>query len=178
MKYMAMAGMLVVGIILGSVARPFERTMAQDSAPSSQIGVMSLNTSDQDIEMMRRDLRARKQQIIGENLRLNDAEAEKFWPLYHHYADDLKEIYNEKFRLLKQYDENWGSMSDQDALIYIRRWLEMDEKAQALRLEYVPKINQVLTGKKLATFFQLERRVNLMIEVQLASQIPLAQGKN
>ncbi len=75
------------------------------------------------------------------------------------------------------YAAMWGNMSDQDALIYIRRWLEVDEKGQALRLSYVPSVSQVLPGKKAATFFQLDRRISMMIDVQLSSQIPLADSK-
>jgi hypothetical protein len=71
----------------------------------------------------------------------------------------------------------WGNMSGQDALIYIRRWLEVDQKVQELRLKYVPVVSQVLPGKKTATFFQLDRRFSTMMDVQLFSQIPLAQGK-
>ena len=76
---------------------------------------------------MRQDLRAKKQQIIGENLLLSDAEAEKIWPIYYHYSDDLKQLSDERFALLKNYAETWGDMSDQDALIYVRRWLELDQ---------------------------------------------------
>jgi hypothetical protein len=68
-------------------------------------------------------------------------------------------------------------MTDQDALIYVRRSMEVDAQAQALRLKYVPVINQVLPGKKAATFFQLERKLCLMVDLQLFSQIPLASTK-
>jgi len=138
---------------------------------------MGQTTSEQDIELMRQDLRNKKRQIIAENLPLSDAEAEKFWPIYQHYTDDLKQINNEKYVLLKNYAQSWGDMSNQDALIYIRRWLEVDQKAQELRSQYVPVVSQVLTGKGTATFFQLDRRITMMMDVQLASQIPLVQGK-
>jgi hypothetical protein len=46
-----------------------------------------------------------------------------------------------------------------------------------LRLKYVPVMNQILPGKKAATFFQLERRLCLMVDLQLFSQIPLAHAK-
>ena len=52
-----------------------------------------------------------------------------------------------------------------------------DADAQALRLKYVPVMNQILPGKKAATFFQLERRQCLMVDLQLFSQIPLAHEK-
>ena len=48
---------------------------------------------------------------------------------------------------------------------------------QELRFRYVPIVSQVLTGKKTATFFQLDRRISKMMDVQLSSQIPLVQGK-
>jgi hypothetical protein len=55
--------------------------------------------------------------------------------------------------------------------------LEVDAAAQALRLKYVPVVNQILPGKKAASFFQLERRLCLMVDLQLYSQIPLAHEK-
>ena len=69
-------------------------------------------------------------------------------------------------------------MTDQDALIYVRSWLESDGQAQALRLKYVPVVSQVLPGRKAATFFQLDRRLNMMIDLQLFSQIPLVHAKD
>jgi len=171
-----LAGMLLGSLCVLTLARPYEKTQAQESSSQSSL-VMGQTTSEQDIELMRQDLRNKKRQIIAENLPLSDAEAEKFWPIYQHYTDDLKQINNEKYVLLKNYAQSWGDMSNQDALIYIRRWLEVDQKAQELRSQYVPVVSQVLTGKGTATFFQLDRRITMMMDVQLASQIPLVQGK-
>ena len=68
-------------------------------------------------------------------------------------------------------------MTDYDALIYVRRWLEIDAEAQALRMKYVPVVTRVLPGRKTATFFQLDRRLSMMVDLQLFSQIPLAHPK-
>jgi hypothetical protein len=76
--------------------------------------------------------------------------------------------------LLKDYAQSWGNMSN--ALIYIRRWLKVDQQVQELRSKYVPVVSEVLTGKGTATFFQLDRRISTMMDIQLASQIPLVQG--
>jgi hypothetical protein len=103
--------------------------------------------------------------------------AEKFWPIYNHYVKDLQVVNNQKYALLKQYAEMWATMSDQDAMIYVRHWLEVDGQAQALRLKYVPTVSQVLPGRKAATFFQLDRRLNMIIDLQLFGQIPLAHVK-
>ena len=139
--------------------------------------VINPTVTDQDIALLRQDIRAMKMRVIGENMSLSDAEAQKFWPIYKHYADDLHDVHNEKYALLKQYAETWATMTDQEALIYVRRSMEVDTDAQALLLKYVPVVTEVLPGKKAATFFQLERKLCLMVDLQLFSQIPLAHEK-
>jgi len=168
------AGMVVATALSGGMALAGARTQGQQIAVKR---VMSPTVTDADIALLRQDIRAMKMQVIGQNMSLTDSEAEKFWPIYKHYADDLHEVNNAKYALFKEYAETWATMTDQDALIYVRHSMEADAEAQALRLKYVPVMNQILPGKKAATFFQLERRLCLMIDLQLFSQIPLAHAK-
>jgi hypothetical protein len=86
----------------------------------------------------------------------------------------VRQINDEKFRLVKQYGEMWETMSNDEALIYIRRWLEVDGQLHELRSKYVVQVSQALPGKKAATFFQLDRRISMLMDIQLASQLPLA----
>ena len=136
--------------------------------------IITPTVTDEDIALLRKDLRAAKMQVIGQNMSLSEDEGQKFWPIYNHYVKDLQVVNDQKYALLKQYAEMWATMSDQDAMIYVRHWLEVDAQVQALRLKYVPTVSQVLPGRKAATFFQLDRRLNMMIDLQLFSQIPLA----
>jgi len=168
------AGMLVATALGGGMAGT--RAAAQGQQVTVQ-RVISPTVTDEDIALLRRDLRAMKMQVIGQNMSLSEEEGQKFWPIYNHYVKDLQEVNNQKYGLLKQYAEMWATMTDQDALIYVRNWLEADGQAQALRLKYVPVVSQVLPGRKAATFFQLDRRLNMMIDLQLFSQIPLAHVK-
>jgi hypothetical protein len=39
-------------------------------------------------------------------------------------------------------------------------------------------MRNVLPGKKVATFFQLDRRISMMIDVQITSQLPLMQSQD
>ena len=168
------AGMLVATALGGGM------TGAGAAAQGQQVTVervISPTVTDEDIALLRQDLRAKKMQVIGQNMSLSDTEGQKFWPIYNHYVKDLQEVNNQKYALLKQYAETWSTMTDQDALIYVRNWLEADGQAQALRLKYVPVVSQVLPGRKAATFFQLDRRLNMIVDLQLFSQIPLAHVK-
>jgi hypothetical protein len=168
------AGMVVATALGAGMAAAGAKTQGQQITVQR---VMSPTVTDADIALLRQDIRAMKLQVIGENMSLSDTEAQKFWPVYKHYADDLHEVNNAKYALFKQYAETWATMTDQDALIYVRHSMEADAEAQALRLKYVPVMNQILPGTKAATFFQLERRLCLMIDLQLFSQIPLAHVK-
>jgi hypothetical protein len=173
------AGMVVATALGGGMAAAGAKARVS-AVQGQQVTVQRVITptvTDEDIALLRRDLRAMKMQVIGQNMSLSDGEAEKFWPIYNHYVKDLQEVNNQKYALLKQYAEMWATMTDEDALVYVRRWLEADGQAQALRLKYVPVVSQVLPGKKAATFFQLDRRLNMIIDLQLFSQIPLAHVK-
>ncbi len=178
------AGMVVAtalgGVTAGGMAVAREAAQAQQQGQGQQVvvqKVISPTVTDEDIILLRKDLRAMKMQVIGQNMSLSEEEGLKFWPIYNHYVKDLQEVNNQKYALLKQYAEMWATMTDQDALIYVRHWLEADGEAQALRLQYVPVVSQVLPGRKAATFFQLDRRLNMIVDLQLFSQIPLAHVK-
>lgn len=173
------AGMVVATVLGGGMPATGAKTLGA-AAQGQQVTLQRVITptvTDQDIALLRKDVRAMKMQVIGQNMSLSDTEAEKFWPIYKHYADDLHEVHNAKYALLKQYAETWATMTDQDALIYVRHWMEVDADAQALRLKYVPAVSQVLPGKKAATFFQLERKLCMMVDLQLFAQVPLAHVK-
>jgi len=178
-----LVGAFVAGMVMMTALHGWASAgsrMAREADPAPQVVVPNIinpSITDEDITMLRQDLRAKKMQVIGQNLPLSDTEAQKFWPIYNHYVKDLQEVNNQKYDLLKQYAHMWSTMTDQDAVIYVRHWLEVDEQVQALRVKYVPVVNQVLPGKKAATFFQLDRRLNMIIDLQLFSQIPLAKVK-
>jgi len=178
-----LVGAFVVGMVVATALGGWAAAgskMPGERGPGHQVtvpDVLSPTITDEDIALLRQDLRAKKMQVIGDNMSLSDTEAQKFWPVYNHYVKDLQEVNNQKYALLKQYAHMWSTMTDQDAMIYVRNWLEADAQVQALRVKYVPLVNQVLPGKKAATFIQLDRRLNMIIDLQLFSQIPLAKVK-
>jgi hypothetical protein len=133
--------------------------------------------SNQDMDLLRKDIRSRKKQIIAANLKLTDAEATKFWPIYDQYTAELMKINDKKFGLIQDYADHWGTMTDEQASLYLRNWLDVDIAITQLRQKYVPIVSQVLNGKKSATFFQLDRRISMMVDIQLASQIPIVQAQ-
>jgi len=42
-------------------------------------------------------------------------------------------------------------------------------------MKFIPEFERVISQKKTAMFFQIDRRVGMMIELQLSDQIPLVK---
>jgi len=154
-------------LLAGTIAR------AQTATQKENTGTHVI--SDQDIDLLRKDLRSQRKQLIAASLQLTDAEATKFWPVYDQYITELISINDRKFALIQEYADNWGKLTNEQSLLFIRQWLDLDIEIAQLRQKYVPRVTKILEGKKTATFFQLDRRIAMMIELQVSSQIPLVQ---
>jgi hypothetical protein len=157
--------------------RPAAKTISSPQAASSQSATSSQSGVDQDIDLLRHDIRSKKKQMIAANLKLTDSEATTFWPVYDQYTADLVKINNEKYALIKEYADSWGSMTDEQALSLTNRELNVEKNVADLRVRYVPILSKVIPGKKVATFFQIERRIQAVIDLQLSSQLPLVQAQ-
>jgi hypothetical protein len=146
----------------------------QETAASSKSGQVA---SDQDIELLRKDIRSQKKQLIAANLNLTATEATKFWPIYDQYQAEYTKIGDTKLALIKEYAQNLDTVTDEQALDYLKRSEEISESVVQLRKRYVPLVNQVLPGTKTATFFQLERRIEMLVDVEVASLLPPLQSR-
>ena len=133
------------------------------------------DTTDQDIALLRKDLRSQKKQIVAANLNLTDKEAEQFWPIFEKYTDELMAINNKKYAALKEYAQSYDTLTDQQAEKLTRDALQVDQSVAQLRERYIPIFEKVVSPKKAAAFIQLDRRLVLLIDIQLSSSIPLVQ---
>jgi hypothetical protein len=125
-------------------------------------------STDEDIQLLRKDIRSQKKQIIAANMDLTDAEAEKFWPVYDRYATDLAKVYDTKIALLEGYLNNYQTMSGDQAESYLRQRAAAEEDIMQVRVKYLPEFRKVLTGRETALFYQIDWRLDLMINLQLA----------
>ena len=147
------------------------RRLAQ-SPPGAVVYDDTQWSPDQDIQLLKSNLRSQKKQIVAATMDLTDAEAEKFWPVYNRYAADLAKIYDTKIALFQEYLETSETMSGEQAENYLRRRAAVEEDVMQLRLQYLPEFRKVLTGREAALFYQIEWRLDLMINLQLA-QAPM-----
>lgn len=165
-------------VMTGLLRFPQNMACAQDAAPrvtSKPVGDDFQPITDDDIQMMRKDIRSQRKQIIAVNMKLTDSEAEKFWPVYEQYVSELVSINGAKYALVKQYVETRGVLTDAEAEAAVNQWVGVDQSVAELRKKYIPIFRKVLSPKNTALFYQIDRRVQLMIDLQLATSLPMIE---
>src|SRR6266576_5968934 len=106
---------------------------------------------------------------------LTNAEAQKFWPMYEQYNAEKVKINDDKLLVVKDYAANFGNLTDNQAQTLVNKWAQADQSAVQLRTKYILMFQEVLPGKKAALFFQLDRRLAVLLDLQLASEIPFVE---
>jgi len=117
-----------------------------------------------------------KKELIAANLTLTDSESTRLWQVYEQYSANMGKINDSRTAILKEYSQEYDALTDDQADNLIRRWLETDIEQAKLRQRFAAIFRKVLPGKKVATFLQLERRISMMMDVEVTSGLPLAQS--
>ena len=126
-----------------------------------------------DVILLRRDLRADKKQLIALNLSLTETEATKFWPVYDQYAAEMAKYNDEFYTLIKNYAANQKTLTDAEAASMIKRWADLQVQLSQTRQKYIPLVEKVISPRKAALFFQIDRRLYALMDLQVSSKLPL-----
>lgn len=158
---------LASALILSS--NPMHAQNAQASAGSSV-------ASDTDIKLLREDIRSERKRLVAANLPLNNTEATKFWPIYDQYLAELSKIGDARVALIKEYVQSYNSMTDSQANDLMKRTAAIDQQFPALLMKYVPIFEKVISPKKTVLWYQIDRRLDLLVNIELAANIPMVDA--
>ena len=128
---------------------------------------------EKDIALLRRNLRSEKKKLIAANLPLTEAEATQFWPVYDQYALDMSKHNDAFYALIKEYAANQKTLTDAQAADMLKRWSAIQIDIAQTRQKYIPLVEKVIPGRKAAHFFQIDRRLYALMDIQVAQEIPL-----
>lgn len=151
------AGMaLLTGILF---AAP---TWAQSGADEGAAIEAAINT-------VRQDMRGDKRMIVADAMLLTDAEAKRFWPVYDKYEAELIKLNNERVGLAKDYVQRFWTMKDAEAAAMTQRFFEWQTRRNELRKKYFDVLAKATSGMTAAKFFQVEHRLDLVVDLTVAS---------
>jgi hypothetical protein len=141
------------------------------SAQVAQVTVKPL--SDDDIKLIRQDIQGAKEDVIKDTMQFSEAEGKAFWPVYKEYAGQQGAIAQKRFGVIVDYAKHVDTMTDGDASGLTQRMFQIEDDTQALRKKFFPKFEAALGAKRAAKFYQVDNRLTMILNVQLASEIPL-----
>ena len=178
LRKISVVALMFCGFLLVSNVS-FAQDAEQVAQPAKQIAQPAASSAglDEQIALMRSDLRSNRKKLIAANMKLAPDEWRWFWPMYEEYVNELVQINKAKYDLIKEYLQS-ENMTDEQADTLSKRWEDVDESVVQLRLKYIPIFRKVLSAKATAMFFQLDRRVQMMIDLQVLSSLPLVQPCN
>jgi len=159
--------LLVAALIVASpvVVRP---VLAQQEPPPA-----SPLVKEDYVSLLRVDLRAAKAEIVTNSLELSTDELSRFWPIYHEYDMALAKMNSERVSLLREFALNYASIGDTQAAELTHRSFEFQRRRLALLEKYYEKVAKSFNPGTAARFVQLEHQLLMLVDVQLASEMPL-----
>lgn len=126
-----------------------------------------------DIQGIRTDIREVSKEIVAQNMELTPEEAKIFWPLYDEYMAEVKLLGDQEVKLTEQYMLNFYLMEEKTASDLLEDVLNLERDKQSLKSEYIRKMKKVLPAKVVGKFYQIDKRINLLIDAEKVSRVPL-----
>ena len=124
------------------------------------------------LEVLRSDVRAEKVALITEMMMFTDEQAEVFWPIYREMENEGSKLTDQRVALIKEYAENYDSMTDKVAKDLVEKAIKLRDKRLSLEKKYFRKFSKALDPITAAKFYQINRELTMMIDIQVSSGLP------
>ena len=131
------------------------------------------------IELARADMGADRAKSITAAMNFSDKDAAAFWPIYRKYEYERSTVEDRRVAVIKEYAEKYPALTDAEAKSMAERMFDCDSRLAALKKTYFKKFNTVLPALTVTKFFQLEHRIDLLVDMKVESSLPpLTQPQN
>lgn len=113
-------------------------------------------------------LNAYKIGFFTKKLNLSSQEAEKFWPVYNEYQVQKNSIQKEKIRLIRNFNQNEGTLSDDQMTEIGDKLIASIVQESSIAAAFHKKLKEVLPPAKVIRFYQAENqfKTQLLNELQ------------
>ena len=130
---------------------------------------------DSYVDLLRSEVKAKKAEIITQVVDLSDEEGKKFWPLQREYELALSKINDERISVIKDYADNWNSLTDAKAKEVATKLLDLQSRRNSLLKKTFDKMSKELSPTKAAKFLQIEHQMLQVLDLQVSTQLPLVK---
>ena len=156
-------------VAIGLLSVPASDRAAAQQSPAGK----PAPTVDEILKAVRADMQASKADVMAKNLTLTSEQAAKFWPVFEQYQKEQSVILDDQLKGVQSYVDNYESLDDASALGLMNAHLDRDNKMTALRQKWLGEFQKVLPTKLAVRAIQIDRRLSLVQQLQVAARIPL-----
>ena len=149
--------------------------LSADPPAKAQPASMTSQAPDDEkvVAEFRKELMAKRADIMAKGLTLSSEQAAKFWPLFEQFQKEQDAVVQDQIKATDDYATNYQNLSDEQAMAYVNALLARDKKMYDLRVKWLGKFKEVVPLPMAARAIQLDRRLGNITQVQLSQRIPL-----
>ena len=135
----------------------------------------TMATGDDDSrELAREAIHANKKLVVAANMNLNANEKEGFWAVYEDYQKEIGKLYERTADLIEEFAINFETLTDEKASDLMDSYLKIESDSLKLKKSYLRKFKKVLPAQKVLRYYQIENKIEAIIDYELVDKIPLA----
>ena len=130
-------------------------------------------SADTYLELLRSDIKLEKKSVVAAAMNLNDLQSEKFWPVYREFEVEWDKTANVRIEIIKEYAANFDTLTDEVADDLLNKSYDLQEDKLDIEKKYYEKVKDQLGAKQAGKFMQIINRLNMLIDIQVAAELPL-----
>jgi lysophospholipase L1-like esterase len=130
---------------------------------------------DDFIQLLKSDVQSNKIAIITEVMNFTNQQSEKFWPIYNEFSNELSKLSDKRVANIKDFAANYDSLTADKANELIENSFEYQKDRLDLNEDYYGTFAEALGPIVAAKFMQLEHQIQLIIDLSINSNLPLAK---
>ncbi len=131
--------------------------------------------ADSYIEVLKSEIKTDKKAIITETMGFTEQESQAFWPIYNEFEHELSKLSDKRISNIKDFAANYDSLSDKKADELLMNSFSYLEDRLSLNKKYYKKFAEALTPTVAAKYMQLENQIQLILDLSIAANLPLAK---
>ena len=125
------------------------------------------------LQQLRADIQADRQAVVAANLGLTDAEGAAFWPLYREYRGELAKGGDRLQKMIQDFARVYDTATAEQAKALVDEMFAIQKLDLTVKESYLPRFRKVLPEVKVARFLQIENKVDAVVRLGLAADMPL-----
>jgi len=129
-------------------------------------------SNKEEIDLVQAAFGMDKKAIVADFVQLSDTQKDAFWTLYDEYETKRKDLGKERIELLKQYAEQYMTMTSEQADTWTKKVMELQTKTDKLIATYYEKVKGVSDGIVATQFYQIENYILSMIRMEILQEVP------